>query len=62
MVRLRIRRLEVRITCLPSGNLLSFYLYHDHLCIPEVRKDGIQNKRDVSFYNERSLNLDNYFI
>ena len=45
-----------------TKNELSFYLYHDHLCIPEVRKDGIQNKRDASFYNERSLNLDNYFI
>lgn len=39
---------------------LKMKLFHEHLFIPEVRKDGIQSKRDASFYTKRHINPDNY--
>ena len=45
-----------------TTNNLKIKLYNDHLVIPEVRKDGIQNKRGNEFYEDRSIDLDNYDI
>ena len=43
-------------------NDLTFYILKEHLCIPEVRKNGINIIRDEIFYKERFMNLDNYLI
>ena len=43
-------------------NNLNFYVYNEHLFIPEVRKNGINNIRNDNFYKERFINLDNYLI
>lgn len=43
-------------------NNLNFYIFHQHLFIPEVRKNGINSIRNDNFYKERSINLDNYLI
>ena len=41
---------------------LNFYLYNHHLFIPEVRKNGINEKRNNDYYNDRLINLENYII
>ena len=43
-------------------NDLSFFIVKEHLCIPEVRKNGINKIRNEKFYKERFINLDNYLI
>ena len=43
-------------------NNLTFYILKEHLCIPEVRKEGINKIRNDLFYKERFINLDNYLI
>lgn len=43
-------------------NDLTFYIYNEHLFIPEVRKNGINSIRNDNFYKERFINLDNYLI
>ena len=45
-----------------KANDLNIKLYNDHLVIPEVRKDGIQDKRGEEFYNDREMNLNDYNI
>jgi hypothetical protein len=37
-------------------------LFNHHLFIPEVRKDGIQKKRDISFYKDRQININEFMI
>ena len=41
---------------------LNFYLYFKELFIPDVCKDGINDKRDMSFYSDRGIILDKYHI
>ena len=48
------------ITCYLYNKGLNMKLYNDHLFIPEVRKNGIQEKRDMSFYQEREMDITNY--
>ena len=43
-------------------NNLNFYVFNEHLFIPEVRKNGINSIRNNNFYKERFINLDNYLI
>lgn len=43
-------------------NDLKFYILNNHLFIPEVRKNGINEVRTNNFYKERFINLDNYLI
>jgi len=43
-------------------NDLKFYSYKTHLFIPEVRKDGINNKRGDEFYKDRNIDINNYLI
>lgn len=40
---------------------LTFYKYQYQLFIPEVRKNGIQQKRDNDFYSKRNMNLNYYY-
>ena len=44
------------------NNNLNFYIFNQHLFIPEVRKNGINSIRNDNFYKERFINLDNYLI
>ena len=39
----------------------SFYLYFKELFIPDVCKDGINGVRDMSFYKDRNIQIDNYY-
>jgi len=49
------------VNCYKKNTIgLNIKLFHDHLFIPEVRKHGIQSKRDASFYTKRHINLDKY--
>jgi GR25 family glycosyltransferase involved in LPS biosynthesis len=49
------------VNCYKKNTIgLKIKLFHDHLFIPEVRKDGIQSKRDASFYTKRHINIDDY--
>ena len=50
------------IRIIDNPNKLSFYKYYKQLFIPEVRKDGIQNKRNNDFYFDRKINLNDYYI
>lgn len=43
-----------------AGNL-NFFIFNKHLFIPEVRKNGIQNYRNDSFYSERNININDYY-
>jgi len=43
-----------------TQNGLNMKLFNDHLFIPEVRKDGIQQKRYMDFYNARKMNTAMY--
>ena len=43
-------------------NDFNMKLFNHHLFIPEVRKDGIQKKRDMSFYTDRQININDYMI
>lgn len=43
-------------------NDFNMKLFNHHLFIPEVRKDGIQKKRDMSFYNDRQININEFMI
>lgn len=38
----------------------TFYLYNKRLFIPEVRKDGIQIKRNNEYYKNSKINLEDY--
>ena len=49
----------IRITDNPKG--FTFHNYYKQLFIPEVRKYGIQDKRDERFYLERSINIKDYY-
>ena len=48
------------ITCYFYNKGLNLKLFNDHLFIPEVRKNGIQEKRDISFYLDREIDVSNY--
>ena len=48
------------ITCYFYNKGLNMKLFNDHLFIPEVRKNGIQEKRDMSFYLDREIDISNY--
>ena len=39
----------------------SFYLYFKELFIPDVCKYGINGLRDMSFYKDRNIQIDNYY-
>ena len=43
-----------------TNNDYNFFLYFKELFIPNVIKDGIQIKRNTSFYIQRNINLNNY--
>ena len=50
------------IRIIENPDNLSFYKYYKQLFIPEVRKDGIQNKRNNDFYINRKINLNDYYV
>ena len=45
-----------------KDNNLKMKLYNDHLVIPEVRKEGINNIRGEEFYIQREIDLNGYDI
>lgn len=45
-----------------KDNDLKIKLYKDHLFIPEVRKNGIQDLRGIEFYNDRNIDLNDFNI
>lgn len=49
------------IRLIDNPKSFTFYNYHKQLFIPEVRKYGIQDKRDDRFYLERSINMNDYY-
>ena len=50
------------IRLIENSENLSFYKYHYQLFIPNVVKEGIQIKRNASFYTKRNMNVNNYYI
>ena len=43
-------------------NDLEFYILNNHLFIPEVRKNGINEIRNINYYKERFIQLNDYLI
>jgi len=40
----------------------TFYLYFKQLFIPDVFNDGINGIRTMSFYEERNIKMNDYFV